>query len=111
MGKKLIALREFLFSVIMLCTAVDVFWSIVVVDTLIYHELNPVASWIIFRGDNGMATLPHSGVALLCGLKIIGTWLAIRCLNALMHYQPRVGWASTAGVAAFMVYLAWFLSF
>jgi hypothetical protein len=111
MTKKHIAIKLFLFGIIMLGTAIDVFWSVVVAETLYVNELNPYARWLIFRGDQGMPDLPNSGVALLCGLKIIGTWIALQILDFIIQRYPRVGWASTAGMSVFMVYLVWFLSF
>lgn len=109
--KKEIALKQTLFSVIVFGTAVDVFWSVVVVETLRQHELNPFARWLIFRGDVGFPTLPHSGVALLCALKVMGTWHVLQLIDLLMHYKPHIGWSVASGLAVFMLYLIWFLFF
>jgi len=109
--KKEIAVKQTLFSIIVFGTAVDVFWSVVVAETLRQNELNPFARWLIFRGDAGFPTLPHSGVALLCALKVMGTWYVLQLIDLLMHYRPRIAWSVASGLAVFMLYLAWFLSF
>ena len=60
MAKKTIF--EACLAVIAFVTAVDIFWSIYLSESLLLHEQNPAARWVIYWGNK----LEINGIALLC---------------------------------------------
>jgi hypothetical protein len=104
---------EFLALLVIGVTGIDIWWSVALVETLPQNELNPVARWIIGLVDfvDGRYMLPHSGVALLCALKVLGTWVALSVCRYLVRKWPRVGWPALIGLAVLQLLLAWFLFF
>jgi hypothetical protein len=66
-------------------------------------ELNPIGRWLIrFNGGR---------VWLLVGAKFAGTVLAATFALLLYARWPRVGMAAVAVIAAFQLWLLWFLLF
>lgn len=104
-------LYEAMILLIALGTAIDVYWTVVTVENIYEGELNPIAKTVIRLGNqwNGAWSLPYQGVALLCGLKVLGTWAVLRICQWLVKHRPVFGWPVLAGVAGFQLGLMYFL--
>jgi hypothetical protein len=102
---------ESLALIIVLVTGIDIWWSVALVESLPENELNPIARYVISLGDwmDGDYVLPHSGVALLCAAKVVGTWLTLFVCRFLVRRWPRVGWPCLIALTASQLLLAWFL--
>jgi|TARA_R110000824_G_scaffold120382_5_gene275691 hypothetical protein len=94
-------LLDVLRGVIVLASAVDVYWAIKVQDSL--HELNPVGRWLIKIGGGD--------VALFMACKLLGTVLAIWFIGLLYSKRGKIALLATFGVALFQTVLVWFLFF
>ena len=106
MAKKVV-LFELCLAVIVFVTAVDIFWSIYLSKDLLTNEQNPIAKWIISLGDR----LDLNGVAVLCSLKVVGTFLVLFICRTI--YERKYKWAIpvAGGVAAFQLWLFGYLHF
>ena len=114
MTRKCFVWYEVLAITVALGTAVDIFWSIVMVDKLYEQELNPIARWVICLGDKQCffgLSLPHTGVALLCFTKVLATWIVLLICKYVILKHPRFGWPILASLALFQLGLAYFLCF
>ena len=92
---------------IVLVAAVDIFWSISLEDMLLEHEENPIAAYVIEVGNS----ITASGVAFLCGVKVVSTFLVVVISRLVYRRNPRVGAMAVAGVAAFQLWLLYYLYF
>ena len=92
---------------IVLVSAVDIFWSVYLSDTLLEHEENPVAVRVIIAGDYAGI----NGVALLCGLKGIGTFVVLGICRWICARSRRIGVPVVLGVAVFQLWLLYYLHF
>ena len=92
---------------IVFVTAVDIFWSVCLTDTLLEYEENPIAAYIIEVGD----VLTASGVALLCGMKVISTFLVVAIGRMIYRWCPNIGASAVVGVAIFQLWLLYYLHF
>ena len=90
---------------IVFVTAVDIFWSVCLTDTLLECEENPIAAYIIEVGN----VLTASGVALLCGMKVVSTFIVVAIGRMLYRQCPRIGTATVTGVAVFQLWLLYYL--
>ena len=90
---------------IVFVTAVDIFWSVCLTDTLLEHEENPVAAYVIEIGN----TLTTSGVALLCGMKVISTFLVVSICRMLYRRCSDIGVAVIVGVAVLQLWVLCYL--
>lgn len=113
MTKREWILYELLIGLIALGTAVDIFWTVITLEHIFDQELNPLAKGVIWYGDNKLDLwgLPYVGVALLCCLKVLGTWLVIRICHYLVNHRPRLGWPALGTVAVFQLWLMFYLFF
>ena len=108
---------EFAAVAIMLGTAIDIFWSVALADTLFENELNPVAKWVIGWGNEVFTSgrlKPggfHFGVATLCFLKIMSTCFALRVCRYISGRNLKWGLAVYGGMALFQIGLVLFLFF
>tara|TARA_R100000008_G_scaffold19888_1_gene10258 strand:- start:155 stop:487 length:333 start_codon:yes stop_codon:yes gene_type:complete len=106
MTKKAI-LFEVCLAVIVLVTAIDIFWSIYLSESLLLNEENPLAKWIIRCGN----ALEINGVALLCALKVVGTFTVLTVCRAIYLRKPRWAWPVVIGVTSFQIWLFAYLHF
>jgi hypothetical protein len=90
---------------IVFVTAVDIFWSVCLTDTLLECEENPVAAYVIELGDR----LTTSGVALLCGMKVISTFLVVAICRMLYRRRSDIGVAVIVGVAVLQLWVLCYL--
>lgn len=107
---------ELMIVLIVSVTGLDIYWSVMIGDSLYAHELNPVARWVISQGeiigDNLYRPAPGSqGVALLCALKSISTFVVVRICQLLVEERRIMGVLVLSGVAGFQIWLACFLVF
>ncbi len=111
MRRSSLILYEALALVVVVVTGIDIWWSVALVESLPENELNPIARYVISLGDwmDGEYLLPHSGVALLCAAKVLGTWLTLSICRFLVRRWPRVGWPCLIALAIVQLLLAWFL--
>jgi len=109
MKRREVVVFECLALVIILVTGLDIWWSIALSDGLIDNELNPVARWILVVGDRSYGLSPYSGVAWLCALKCVTTWICLSICRFMVRVYPKIGWPVLCGLFAFFVWLAWFL--
>ena len=98
---------EFCLAFIVLVTAVDIFWSISLTDTLLEYEENPIAAYVIEIGN----VITASGVAFLCGVKVISVFLVVAISRTIYRRSPRIGAAAVVGVAACQLWLLYYLYF
>ena len=105
MAKKTIF--EACLAVIAFVTAVDIFWSIYLSESLLLHEQNPAARWVIYWGNK----LEINGIALLCALKVIGTFIVLSVCRMIYERKPRWAWPVVGGVTAFQIWLFLYLHF
>jgi len=92
---------------IVLVAAIDIFWSISLEDILLEHEENPIAAYVIEVGNS----ITASGVAFLCGVKVVSTFLVVVIGRIIYRRNPKVGAMAVAGVAAFQLWLLYYLYF
>ena len=92
---------------IVLVAAVDIFWSISLEEILLEHEENPIAAYVVEIGDS----ITASGVALLCGMKVVSTFLVVAIGRTIYRRNPKVGAAAVGGVAVFQLWLLYYLFF
>jgi len=92
---------------IVLVAAVDIFWSISLEDILLEHEENPIAAYVVEVGNS----VTTSGVAFLCGVKVVSTFLVVAIGRLVYRRNPKVGAMAVAGVAAFQLWLLYYLYF
>lgn len=112
MKRTAIALYEALAFIVVLVTGIDVWWSVALADTLLENELNPLARQILIWGQKGNGPAPvsnYAGVAWLCALKCISTWVVLSVCRFLVREFPKVGWFVLLGVTLFQLWLVWFL--
>jgi hypothetical protein len=100
---------ECLALVIVLITGIDVWWSIALADTLYQNELNPIACWVLAAGQPESSVSSYAGVAWLCALKCVSTWVVLSICRHLVRRRPSVGWSVLFGVTAFQLWLVWFI--
>lgn len=101
---------------IVLGTAIDIFWSVALVETLAENELNPIAKEIILGGNeffsNGLSNswkTPFYGVGLLCAIKVMTTWFTLRVCRIIYQKRPNLGLIAFGGIALFQIGLVLFL--
>lgn len=92
---------DLLRAIIVMASAVDVYWAIKVQDDL--EELNPIGRWLISIGGGD--------VALFMACKLLGTVLAVWLMGLLYSKRAKIALLSTLGVALFQVALVLFLFF
>ena len=92
---------------IVLVSAVDIFWSVYLAETLLQHEENPIAVKVILAGDHAGI----NGVALLCGLKVIGTFVVLGICRWIYARSRRIGVPVVLGLAMFQFWLLYYLHF
>lgn len=92
---------------IVLVAAVDIFWSISLEEILLEHEENPVAAYVVEIGNS----VTTSGVALLCGMKVVSTFLVVAIGRTIYRRNQKIGAAAVGGVAAFQLWLLYYLFF
>tara|TARA_B100000745_G_scaffold249676_2_gene171741 strand:+ start:1199 stop:1549 length:351 start_codon:yes stop_codon:yes gene_type:complete len=92
---------------IVLVAAVDIFWSISLEEILLEHEENPIAAYVVEVGNS----ITASGVAFLCGVKVVSTFLVVVIGRIVYRRNPRVGVMAVGGVAAFQLWLLYYLFF
>ena len=101
----------------MLGTAIDIFWSVALAESLFSNELNPVAKWLIGWGNkvfnDGKLSLGefHFGVATLCFVKVITTCFALRICRFIAGKNLKWGLAVYGSIATFQIGLILFLFF
>lgn len=98
---------EVCLAVIALVAAVDIFWSIYLSESLLLYEENPAARWVIRWGNR----LEIDGVALLCALKVVGTFIVLFVCRVIYEHKPRWVWPVVGGVTAFQIWLFVYLHF
>lgn len=91
----------FWWAVVWIVSAVDVYWSIYLGDTLHRNELNPIGRWLIAL-DNG-------NVALFMAVKFLGTTFVLAILPLIFIYRKDIGYAITCGLGSLMCGLFYFL--
>lgn len=84
-------------------SAIDCYWSIILSDSLIETEQNPIGLWLIQFGDGNIALF------MMC--KIIGTILSLGILVLLYHFRPKLAHCSCFGVCVFQILLLIYLYF
>lgn len=108
---------EFAAVAIMLGTAIDIFWSVALADTLFGNELNPIAKKLIGWGNEVFTSGRlnpdgfHFGVATLCFVKVMATGLALRVCRFVSNVNLKWGLAVYGGTALFQIGLVLFLFF
>lgn len=107
---KHILIYEICAYLILLGTAYDIFWCVLTVETLARDELNPIAKWIINKG-NEHSYFNNMGVAILCLLKVVMTWKVIWICKYLIWRRPKYGIPCMLAVTVFQITLVLFLSF
>ena len=108
---------EFAAFAIMLGTAIDIFWSVGLAESLFSNELNPVAKKLIGWGDEvfnqGRTNSDgfHFGVATLCFVKVMTTCFTLRICRFIAGRNLKWGLAMYGGTAFFQIGLILFLFF
>ena len=106
---------EFAAFAIMLGTAIDIFWSVGLAESLFSNELNPVAKKLIGWGDEvfnqGRTNSDgfHFGVATLCFVKVMTTCFTLRTCRFIAGRNLKWGLAVYGGTAFFQIGLILFL--
>jgi hypothetical protein len=98
---------EVCLACIVVATAIDIFWSIGLQDSLLENEKNPVAAAIIIAGEN----VGINGVALLCALKVVTTFIVITVCRMLYKRSKKIGIPVTVGVTLFQLSLVFYLNY
>ena len=98
---------EVCLACIVLSTAIDIFWSIYLQDTLLENEKNPVAAAIIIVGEEAGI----NGVALLCALKVVTTFIVVGVCRVLYKRSKKIGIPVTVGVTLFQLGLVFYLNY
>jgi len=99
---------EVCIAFIVFVTAVDIFWcAFFDAATLLENEKNPIASAIIVAGEKSGL----DGVALLCGLKVVTTFVVVGVCRLLYSRSKKIGAAVTIGVAVFQLCLLYYLNY
>ena len=104
-GRKANGVFECCLFIILMVTAVDVFWSVHTGPTLLEFEKNPLAIFIIKLGNSH----DINGIGLLCALKVLNTYLVIRLCQWMRKVRSHWGWGVTLGVTAFQLFVIWYL--
>lgn len=98
---------EVCLACIVFATAVDIFWSISLQDSLLKNEKNPIAVAVIIAGENAGI----NGVALLCALKVVTTFIVVGVCRILYKRSKKIGIPVTLGVALFQLGLVFYLNY
>jgi len=98
---------EVCLACIVLATAIDIFWSIYLQDSLLENEKNPLAAAVIVAGENAGI----NGVALLCSLKVVTTFIVVGVCRMLYRRSKRIGIPVTVGVTLFQLGLIFYLNY
>ena len=92
---------------IVLVSAIDIFWSVSLEDTLLEYEENPIAAYVIEVGNS----ITASGVAFLCGVKVVSTFLVVVIGSIIYRRNPKVGSVAVVSIASFQLWLLYYLYF
>jgi hypothetical protein len=82
-------------------SAIDTYLTVKFRETLVFHEVNPIANLLL--------DLDAGDASLLIGLKFLGSIMALGILAALYLQNRRIGLMVSYGLAAFQVGLLWYL--
>lgn len=87
--------------VIILISAIDIYWLIKNADLILHYEKNPIGLWLINK-DNG-------SVALFTSLKVIGTFIVIGTLIVLYKIHAYKTMIIACVLAIFQLFLLCYL--
>jgi hypothetical protein len=82
-------------------SAIDTYLTVKFRESLVFHELNPIANLLL--------DLDAGDASLLIGLKFLGSIIALGILAALYLQNRRIGLMVSYGLASFQVGLLWYL--
>jgi hypothetical protein len=98
---------EVCLAVIVLVTAIDIFWSVYLSDDLLDNEKNPLARLVILLGNK----MNMHGVGLLCALKVMGAFFVVGACRWIYKKSERVAWPVVIGVTLFQAGLFFYLHY